>query len=356
MTNEAHCSPSLARRRPRCRGRMLSLSPVRALRPVRHRQSGPRTAVAATPTSAISSRCCPLPIFPAMRIRNSSPTAMTEEITSALAKVPDLRVVARTSAFQFKGENQRHAGGRRRRWAQRISSKARCARTATGCASPRSSSRPITACISGPRTTTASSRDIFAIQEDIATAIAGACGCRSAWRRASVSSPTAPSIRNPISNISAPRRWCARGAEESPAAIKILEPLVARNPDYAPAWALLAAGLRFDAELQPQRAPSTSCAASSMNIFRRRRRQHGGQSNWIPISQTDTWPWRACRSSRGKFLLAEELLSKALALDPNNPDALIGYSNLLADVGRLKEALAMRQQLRALEPFVPRLT
>src|SRR5205085_1112431 len=31
---------------------------------------------------------------------------MTEEITSALAKVPDLRVVARTSAFQFKGEKQ----------------------------------------------------------------------------------------------------------------------------------------------------------------------------------------------------------------------------------------------------------
>src|SRR5262245_15500685 len=30
---------------------------------------------------------------------------MTEEITSALAKVPGLRVVARTSAFQFKGAN-----------------------------------------------------------------------------------------------------------------------------------------------------------------------------------------------------------------------------------------------------------
>ncbi len=29
---------------------------------------------------------------------------MTEEITSALAMVPDLKVVARTSAFQFKGE------------------------------------------------------------------------------------------------------------------------------------------------------------------------------------------------------------------------------------------------------------
>src|SRR5205085_11237445 len=31
---------------------------------------------------------------------------MTEEITSALAKVPDLRVVARTSAFEFKGKNR----------------------------------------------------------------------------------------------------------------------------------------------------------------------------------------------------------------------------------------------------------
>src|SRR5215468_4534044 len=31
---------------------------------------------------------------------------ITEEITSALAKVPNLRVVGRTSAFQFKGGNK----------------------------------------------------------------------------------------------------------------------------------------------------------------------------------------------------------------------------------------------------------
>src|SRR4030095_9729144 len=30
-----------------------------------------------------------------------------------------------------------------------------------------------------------------------------------------------------------------------------------------------------------------------------------------------------------------------------------GYGNLLANVGRLKEALAMKQQLLTLEPFVP---
>jgi TolB-like protein len=31
---------------------------------------------------------------------------MTDEIMTALAKIPDLRVVARASAFQFKGQNR----------------------------------------------------------------------------------------------------------------------------------------------------------------------------------------------------------------------------------------------------------
>jgi tetratricopeptide (TPR) repeat protein len=59
------------------------------------------------------------------------------------------------------------------------------------------------------------------------------------------------------------------------------------------------------------------------------------------------------QAGRGKYLLAEDLGSKALALDPANPDALTTHSNLLAIVGRLKEALATRQKLLALEPFVP---
>ena len=56
---------------------------------------------------------------------------------------------------------------------------------------------------------------------------------------------------------------------------------------------------------------------------------------------------------RRQLVLAEELYSKALALDPNNPDVLHRYSSLLAGLGRLKEALAMRQLLQQLEPFVP---
>ena len=40
-------------------------------------------------------------------------------------------------------------------------------------------------------------------------------------------------------------------------------------------------------------------------------------------------------------------------LDPNSPDALQFHGDLLVEVGRVKEALPIRQKLQALEPYVP---
>jgi len=42
-----------------------------------------------------------------------------------------------------------------------------------------------------------------------------------------------------------------------------------------------------------------------------------------------------------------------LALDPVNPDGLNTYGALLADAGYIKKALPIKQQVQALEPFVP---
>jgi tetratricopeptide (TPR) repeat protein len=56
---------------------------------------------------------------------------------------------------------------------------------------------------------------------------------------------------------------------------------------------------------------------------------------------------------RGNYLQAEELFSKALALDPFQPDAMHLYAILLGGVGRVKEALAMRERLLSIEPLVP---
>src|SRR4029077_3000185 len=59
------------------------------------------------------------------------------------------------------------------------------------------------------------------------------------------------------------------------------------------------------------------------------------------------------QGSRGKWAEAEDLFHQDLALDPNDPDTLQQYRIMLALVGRLKEALRLTEQFRALEPFVP---
>ncbi len=62
-------------------------------------------AAAASPKGAISVAVLPFLNLSDDRQQEFFSDGMTEEITTALAKVPDLRVVARTSAFQFKGKN-----------------------------------------------------------------------------------------------------------------------------------------------------------------------------------------------------------------------------------------------------------
>jgi thioredoxin-like negative regulator of GroEL len=56
---------------------------------------------------------------------------------------------------------------------------------------------------------------------------------------------------------------------------------------------------------------------------------------------------------RGRFIQAEDLLKQALSSDPGSAEALAQYSLLLANVGRLRDALTVRLRLRAQEPLVP---
>src|SRR5258706_6464479 len=62
-------------------------------------------SASASPKGAISIAVLPFANMSGDSSQEFFSDGMTEEITSALAKVPDLRVVARTSAFEFKGKN-----------------------------------------------------------------------------------------------------------------------------------------------------------------------------------------------------------------------------------------------------------
>ena len=51
---------------------------------------------------------------------------LAEEIINFLAQIPGLKVIARTSAFAFKGKERGHSQDRRQRCASQPSSKAAC--------------------------------------------------------------------------------------------------------------------------------------------------------------------------------------------------------------------------------------
>jgi TolB-like protein/Flp pilus assembly protein TadD len=272
---------------------------------------------------------------------------MTEETTAALTKIPGLQVVARTSAFQFKGKSVdvkalgkqlnasyiiegsvRRAGDRLRVTAQLVEASGGTHLWAE------SYDRELA--------------DIFAIQEDIARAIA--------------TSLLVPLGLNPGENLvdrsldpksyeqylRAKQLVRARtaGAAE---AIKILEPLLARNPGFAPGWAQLAQAYGAVVVSRSNASPEEANRISTEYGLKR----VAAASRAIELDPNSAEGYWAQAQAQTQVQTIDELLSKALALDPNSPDVLNAYGQMLFRVGRLKEALSTFQRVQALEPFVP---
>ena len=150
----------------------LARAPVRT---AESQQAGVATArtASATQAGAVSIAVLPFTNLSSDPEQGFFSDGMTEEITGALAKIADLRVVARTSAFQFKGENKdmRAVGqalgathlieGSVRKAGTRVRITAQLIKTDDGTHIwTENYDRELI--------------DVFAIQEDIATAIAGA--------------------------------------------------------------------------------------------------------------------------------------------------------------------------------------
>ena len=276
---------------------------------------------------------------------------ITEETTAALTRIPGLRVVARTSAFQFKGKSVdvkalgkqlgathliegsvREAGDRVRVTAQLIDAD------------------------SGIHVWTESYdravADILALQEDIARAIAMSLRLPLGLNEGETlvaNRDIDPESYQQYLRAKQLVRARTRGAAQ---AIEILEPLVARNPDFAGAW------------VQLSRAYAATIVANqnaSAEEFRRINAEYSLKRSAAakraveldPHSADAYWALAMSEVSPERLPLREELLSKALALDPNNADFLTSYGQLLLRVGRIKDALPITQKAAALEPFVP---
>ncbi|MEA2824810.1 MAG: hypothetical protein QOF03_1292 [Alphaproteobacteria bacterium] len=318
-----------------------------------------RTGVAAArnaslnPGGAISIAVMPFANLSTDKAQEFFSDGMTDEIAGALAKVPDLRVVARSSAFEFKGQNKeaRAIGqalgathlieGSVRQAGTRVRITAQLIRADNGLQIWSDNyDRDLT--------------DIFAIQEDIARAITTSLrmplGLKPGENLVNNRSIDPQSYQQ---YLKAKALLRARSLDE---AIAVLEPLVAHDPNFAPAWAILADsytlvfaynyGSTISGSLEEQRRVfQTSLDKRDMAARQAIRLDPKLPGGYEALAYVE--------GNRARLAAAEDLFRQALALDPNDPEVLDGYSQWIVTVGRLKDALLLREQLRALEPFVP---
>jgi len=315
----------------------------------------PRPASTYAPAHAISIVVLPLANLSGDPAQEFFSDGMTEEITAALVKVPNLRVVARTSAFQFKGQGRDIRGvahslgathvieGSVRKDGTRVRISAQLILADTGTHLwTENYDRELT--------------DLFAVQDEIAHAIAVALQIPLGLpREQSLVATGFDDAQLYEQYLRARTLVHVRGHRELMTAAALLEHVVAEVPRYAPAWATLAYAYNFIPNFDP------SWFSGDVEGMRRaadsalpRAEAAARRAIELDPNLADGYAQLALAlDGRGHLAEAEDLYAKALALDPNNPDALHLYSRLLAGVGQLKQSLAMRQHLRTLDPFVP---
>jgi TolB-like protein len=304
------------------------------------------------------------PIVAVLPLENNSGDAaqnffaegMTDEIATALTGVPGIGVVARSSSFQLKQPN---------RDIKAIGAALNASHLVEGSARLLDGRVHVSVSVAQAgdgaqlwsKEFEALRSRVFDLEEEIARNVAAALKVPANPDQVLVRSRTGD-FDVYLDFLRAKVAARPRGAGPLAAAAVFLERVVDRDPDFAPAAALLAYGYA----LTPLFAPSLrgGMPDEERKIVER------------TIPRSDALAHRATtldpKSAEGFVALgyanmvqrrmgaAEDAFQQALALNPNQADGLHGYSQLLAALGRIKESLAMREHLQKGEPFITNYT
>jgi TolB-like protein len=307
---------------------------------------------AASPATAVSIAVLPFSNVSADAGQEFFADGMTDEISGALAKIPDLRVVARTSAFQFKGQNANISAisqalnathlieGTVRRDGDRVRISVQLVQANDGLQMwSENYDRNLT--------------DIFAIQEEIARSVATSLGMELGLSaRVKLTPNRTEDLTTYQDYLRARALFRARSLPE---VIALSNSIVTRDPDYAPAWALLALAEGIVVNRDPAMFRGSPEERRRLRQMANDRRERAAREamRLDPTHPSAMLAQAHVESGIGNWAEAEKLFREALAADPTDPEILDRFSIWIVGDGRVKEALGMRQQLRVLEPFVP---
>jgi len=252
---------------------------------------------------------------------------IAEELLNLLAKIPELRVISRTSAFSFKGKeidiptiaqqlNVTHVlEGSVRKVGNQI-------RITTQLIEARSDTHLWS------QTYDRTLGDIFVIQDEIAATVVDQLKVTLLGEvpRVQNTNPEAYALY-----LQAKHLLGAMTAESLQVAVTLLKEVLSIDPDYVPAWLQLGAG--YDRLGSMRLLPLEEAQKLSFEAFER-------ALDIAPNSAKalDSLAWKLSRH-RGDLETAANLYDRALSLDPSNTSIIGNVSMFLSSLGRMEDSI-----------------
>ncbi|MBP7417623.1 MAG: hypothetical protein KA911_03385 [Xanthomonadales bacterium] len=268
---------------------------------------------------------------------------MTEELLNVLAKIPALKVAARTSVFEFKdkGGDVRAIGaklgvshiveGSVRRDGPQVRVTAQLIRVADGFHI-------------WSETYDRELKGVFALQDEIARRIAEQL-------QGSLDVDAVPAARAGIDPVAydayLKARLMYRARKNLPQVIALLEDAVARAPEFASAWASLSLAREVAYwTTTPLQRIALGEALPGMRAAAER------AAALDPDAATTLHALANVARGAHRFADAEKLYLQAIEVEPTYPDVREDYAELLFGVGRDDDSLAAARELVTMEPLV----
>jgi adenylate cyclase len=267
---------------------------------------------------------------------------MTEELLNVLARIPNLKVAARTSVFQFKdkGGDVRQIGakldvshiveGSVRRDGEKVRVTAQLIRVSDGFhVWSQSYDREL--------------KGVFALQDEIARNVAEQL-------LTSLGSAGHAEARGNVDPLAyddyLKGRALYRARRNLLRAILHFESAVARAPEFATAWANLS--LAHDVSAYGTTAAQQLALGNRLAQMRSAAERAAALA---PKAATTLHALANVARGEGRFLDAERDYRESIARDATYPDVREDLSEFLAAMGRYEDALAAARELVALEPY-----
>jgi TolB-like protein len=265
---------------------------------------------------------------------------LAEELLNLLASIPELQVAARTSSFSFKGQNTD---------IRIIAEKLNVEHILEGSVRKAGDTLRITAQLieadSGfhlwSQRYDRKFEDVFAIQDEIATAVVSALkiSLLGEVHKVEEINPEAYALylQAKYFNERGSEEALEKAVEASLGALKL-------EPEYAPAWVALGGAYfsqasKIHRDVHDGMELARAAAERALMLDERLAEAHA-LLGWIRMMYD--WDWQA----------ADDSMQRGLALGPGNVHVLGGASALAAVLGRLDEAIRLDRRIIELDPLL----